>query len=172
MKKIKLLIKRLVPHAIIPTYGRDGDAGFDFYASEDVYIKPGETVIIPTGIAFQLEAGFEIQIRPRSGVSAKHKLRIPNAPGTVDTGYRGEVGIIVENLTYEGEGHETQVRTINGDKHGTGTEYHQKGTYLIRRGDRIAQGVLNEVPMAIFEEVDEVEDSERGGNGFGSTGVK
>lgn len=171
MKSQVVLIKRLVEHAIVPTYGRDGDVGFDFYASEDTYIEPGQTVAVPTGIAFQIPQGYEIQIRPRSGLSASHKLRIPNAPGTVDTGYRGEVKVLVENTNYEGAGYDTQVRLIDGTSHGTFPDHHRKGTYLVRRGDRIVQGVLNEAPRAIFEEVDEVEDSERGDKGFGSTGV-
>lgn len=171
-KTQRVLIKRLVEDAIMPTYGREGDAGFDFYASEDVFIAPGETVKVKTGIAFQIPTGFEIQIRPRSGISASHRLRIPNAPGTVDTGYRGEVQILVENLTYEGEEFVTEVRMIDGTKKVVDNARHQKGTYLIRKGDRIAQGVLNEVPKAIFEEVDETESSDRGTDGFGSTGVK
>jgi dUTP pyrophosphatase len=164
-------IKRLRPEAVIPRYAREMDAGFDLVAMEDTVIPPGESAKIPTGLAFALPEGYELQVRPRSGISAKTKLRLSNAPGTVDAGYRGEVCVLMDNRRLpSGElGNvcldvSEQPVTVDGevDKH----------SYLIRKGDRIAQGVLAIVPIARFEEVDELDETERGAGGFGSSGVK
>lgn len=168
---INVAVRKLHPEATIPVYAKPGDAGFDFVAIEDVFIEPGQTVMIRTGLAFGIPSGFEIQVRPRSGVSAKHKLRVANAPGTIDSGFRGEVCIILENTNYEGQNSTPQVKTITGKNHNAYPEYHEKGTYLIRRGDRIAQGVLAEVPTAVFKETERLDETERGEGGFGSTGV-
>ena len=147
MDKIDVKIKKLHPDAIIPTYGTDGAAGFDFYALEDVKIHPGETALIPTGIAMAVPEGYEIQVRPRSGMSLKTSFRVPNAPGTIDSDYRGECCVIGHNLA------DNKLRNIN-----------------IKKGDRIAQGVLNKVPQANFQVVEKLDDTERGQGGFGSTG--
>lgn len=170
-KQQRVLVKVLSDNATVPTYAHTGDSGFDLYASEDAIIEPRHTVIVATGLAFGIPAGYEIQLRPRSGISAKHKLRIPNAPGTVDTGYRGEVGVIVENTSYEGEERVTHVKTLGDNTLNTAPETYPKGTYIIRKGDRIVQGVLAEVPHAMFEVVDDLGDTERGDGGFGSSGV-
>jgi dUTP pyrophosphatase len=164
-------IKRLRPDAVIPRYAREMDAGFDLVAMEDTVIPPGESAKIPTGLAFALPEGYELQVRARSGISAKTKLRLSNAPGTVDAGYRGEVCVLVDNIRFpSGEvGNicldvSEQPVTVDGevDKH----------SYFIRKGDRIAQGVIAIVPIARFEEVDELDKTERGAGGFGSTGIK
>lgn len=145
MDKVKIKIKKLHPKAVVPTYGTEGAAGFDFYALEDVSILPNETKLIPTGIAMEIPLGYEIQVRPRSGMSLKTPFRVANAPGTIDSDYRGECNVI---------GHNSH-------------NYHMLD---IKKGDRIAQGVLSRVPQAEFEVVSELGDTVRGTGGYGSTG--
>ena len=140
---VNVNVKRLHEDAKIPEYATKGSSGFDLKAIESVYFAPGETKLIRTGLAVDLPEGYEIQIRPRSGVSLKTMLRISNAPGTIDEDYKGEIKIIVTNM---------------GDF-----------PFVIHEGAEIAQGVLNRVPKAIFNEVNELSESERGEGGFGST---
>jgi dUTP pyrophosphatase len=171
--KPRVKIKRLkdVP---LPQYAKQGDAGFDLVAAEDVIIEPGQTVIIPTGLAFELPPTYEMQIRPRSGISAKTKLRV--VLGTVDSGFRGEVGVIVDNIREKRSQEKDYLDGIGEDI--SGNEYDFKridvvyGTYIIRKGDRIAQAVIKPVEQAHFVEVTELGASDRGEGGFGSTGVK
>jgi dUTP pyrophosphatase len=144
--KVKVKVKKLHENAIIPEYKTEGSAGFDLHALKEVVIPGNETRLVPTGLAFEIPVGYEIQIRPRSGISLKTPIRISNTPGTIDSDYRGEVGIIVDNLA---------PYTIVVDKH-----------------QRIAQGVLKQVPQAEFIAVEELSDTERGERGFGSTGTK
>ncbi|MDR9792706.1 dUTP diphosphatase [Aeribacillus pallidus] len=171
---INVKIKRLHPDAVIPQYAHEGDAGFDLVAVDDVIIEPGETKLIRTGLAFELPPGYEIQVRPRSGISLKTKLRV--VLGTVDAGYRGEIGVIVDNirslpLDEDNEVYLTsELETIDGDYVKRGI--YADGTYIIRKGDRIAQAVIKQVEQAHLVEVDELSDSERGEGGFGSSGVK
>ena len=131
----------------LPQYARQGDAGMDVCSAVDFVLKPNETVVIPTGLKMAIPEGYEIQVRPRSGLSLKTPLRIANSPGTIDSGYRNEIGIIVTNTSN------------NSD-------------YTINAGDRIAQFVLQKVPTILYLQVDSVADIgyNRGG-GFGSTGV-
>ncbi|MFE4764410.1 dUTP diphosphatase [Bacillus mycoides] len=166
---LRVKIKRL-KDVELPKYAKPGDSGFDLVAAEDVVIKPGETKVIPTGLSFEIPPGYEMQIRPRSGMSRKTKLRV--VLGTIDSGYRGEIGVIVDNVNVLCEDHlHGTLRTVDGGFHNTsGLNYF--GTYIIRKGDRIAQGVIAPVVTANFVEVDELSDSERGIGGFGSTGVK
>jgi dUTP pyrophosphatase len=170
---ISVKIKRLHPDAVIPRYAHEGDSGFDLVAVEDVIIEPGETKLVRTGLAFELPPGYEIQVRPRSGISLKTKLRI--VLGTVDSGYRGEIGVIVDNirslpLDEDNEVYLTsELETIDGDYVKRGI--YADGTYIIRKGDRIAQAVIKPVEQAHFVEVDELDDSERGEGGFGSSGT-
>ena len=156
--------------AKIPTYAHIGDAGCDVYAIEDCIINPGETKIVRTGFKVAIPEGYELQVRPRSGMSSKTKIRIANAPGTIDSCFRGEVGIIVENVEppfkdIDYSFNEDGSIKINSIVHGS--------AYHITKGDRIAQLVLSEVPKAAFylvENIDEyTEISYRGENGFGST---
>lgn len=140
-------VKRLRADAVIPEYATPGAAGFDLTAVEDVAIAPGETKLVPTGIAVEIPWGYEMQIRPRSGFSLKTPLRIANAPGTIDSDFRGEVKIIVTNTS------------------------ENKGFY-IKKGDRIAQGVIAPVMRAVLEEADDLSETDRGDGGFGSTGVR
>lgn len=181
-------IKRLNENAVIPKYAREMDAGFDLIATEDVIIEPGETKLIPTGLAFEIPAGYEMEIRPRSGISAKTKLRVANAPGTIDAGYRGEVKVIIDNIAqpryfvvgvtdgkhvgYDVDKSRVEyVLTVNNGEY-IDEVFHPLGTYVIRKGDRIAQGVIKPVEQAVFIEVDELNETARGEGGFGSTGVK
>ena len=147
MEKLKIKIKKLSEDAIIPKYQTSGSSGFDLHALEDIIIKTGETKLIKTGLAFEIPEGFELQVRPRSGLSLKSKLRICNAPGTVDSDFRNEVCIIMED-----------------------TGYHLEGEYHIKKGDRIAQGVICPIFQAEFEEVEHLNNTNRQG-GFGSTGA-
>lgn len=147
--KLRTKIKR-VRDVELPQYAKPGDSGFDLVAAEDTIIWPGETKVVPTGLSFEIPPGYELQVRPRSGISRNTKLRV--ILGTVDSGFRGEVGVIVDNTE----------RNL-----GTNMKAH-----IIERGTRIAQGVIAPVITAHFEEVDELSNSDRGTGGFGSTGVK
>ena len=168
MTKISVQVKKLHKDAVIPTYGSSFAAGFDLYATEDMIIAPAETKMVRLGLAFAIPVGFEIQIRPRSGVSTKTKLRIPNAPGTIDADYRGEIAVPLENQnTCTSEECSYFIDGSKGDWTGV-----PNGSYFIRKHDRIAQGILKEVPQALFTEVYELDSTERGSNGFGSTGTR
>lgn len=131
----------------LPEYAKIGDAGMDIRASETVCVYPGETKIIKTGLYVAIPLGYELQVRPRSGMSAKTNIRVANAPGTIDSNYRGEIGVIVDN--------------IGNDE------------YYVNAGDRIAQLVLSKVPAIRWSPVENIEalgDTNRGAGGFGSTG--
>ncbi|MGN4578357.1 dUTP diphosphatase [Bacillus paranthracis] len=146
---LRVKIKR-VKDVELPKYAKPGDSGFDLVAAEDTIIWPGETKVVPTGLAFEIPPGYELQVRPRSGMTRNTKLRV--ILGTVDSGYRGEVGVLVDN-----------------------TEIHKAANiqaHVIEKGTRIAQGVIAPVITAHFVEVDDLSESDRGSNGFGSTGVK
>ncbi len=143
---ITVLVQRL-PHAeglALPAYATDGAAGMDLLAARDAVLPPGGRALVPTGIAVAVPAGFEMQVRPRSGLALKHGVTVLNAPGTVDSDYRGEVGVILLNT---------------GD-----------APFVIARGDRIAQAVFAAVARAAFEEVVVLPETVRGAGGFGSTG--
>lgn len=140
-------IERIHKDAIIPSYAHDSDAGFDFHSIKDYKIEPGQLVLVRTGLKMAIPDGYEIQIRPRSGLSLKTSLRVANSPGTIDSGYRGEIKVILENT-------------------GAGCAEWVK----IEKGQRIAQGVLKKAPQANFKEVESLEESERGEGGFGSSG--
>ena len=160
----EIFVERMQDDAVLPTYAHDGDAGMDLYSVTDVVIRPGETVLIHTGLKFAIPVGFEVQIRPRSGLSLNTPLRIPNAPGTIDSGYRGEICIILENTSPESYA-DAQVlfATDKGNK---------KGPYQIKKGDRIAQMVFAKYETAALvmtESVDTIGIDRKGG--FGSTGV-
>lgn len=163
-------IKRLSADATTPTYAHSTDACFDLYAAADVIIEPGETKLVPTGLAFEIPAGYEMQIRPRSGITLRTPLRVQL--GTVDSGYAGEVGVIVDNIAKKDEtvpndyGPLTVSREIDRM-----IGHHPKWTYKIRKGDRVAQAVIKPVEQATFTIVDALEDTDRGAGGFGSSGV-
>lgn len=172
MNAINVKFKRLHPDAKIPQYATEMAAGFDLVAVSDVIIAPGETAKVPLGFAVQIPPGYEIQIRPRSGVTLKTELRVANSPGTIDGDYRGEVAVLIDNITVAYDAATVFALDIEGSPtESTVRGFLPEGTYLIRKGDRIAQGVLAEVSRASFEEVAELEDTERGDGGFGHTGV-
>jgi len=163
---IEVFVEICRDNAILPRYANLGDAGMDVYAAEDLTILPGETVIVPTGLKLAIPKGYEIQVRPRSGLSFKTPLRIPNSPGTIDSGYRDELGIIVNNSS-EVNSPDNSEEPFTIDEKGN-----KKGTYIIRKGDRIVQIVLQVVPQMILTRVASVKSigTDRGG-GFGSTGI-
>lgn len=169
---VKIRIKKLHPDAVVPKYASELASGFDLVAVEDVIVKPGATVMVPTGIALEIPLGYELQIRPRSGISRKTKLRISNTPGTIDADYRGEIKILVDNIAPETEYAEDILFGIDGKAVYAINEGAPLPTYLIQKGDRIAQGVIVPVVRAEFEEVEELSETERGAGGFGSTGVR
>lgn len=162
-------IKRLSVDATTPTYAHSTDACFDLYAADDVIIEPGETKLVPTGLAFEIPAGYEMQIRPRSGITLKTHLRVQL--GTVDSGYAGEVGVIVDNIACDPFCPSTRYLLFtDGTQKRMEYELHDD-TYKIRKGDRIAQAVIKPVEQATFTVVDALEETERGSGGFGSSGV-
>jgi dUTP pyrophosphatase len=143
---IPVPVKRL-PHfegLELPAYATAGAAGMDVLAAEDAVLPPGGRHAIPTGLAVAVPDGYELQVRPRSGLALKHGISLPNTPGTIDSDYRGELKIILINL---------------GDR-----------AFEVRRGDRIAQLVLAPVVRATWLKVDELDETHRGEGGFGSTG--
>ena len=154
----------------LPTYAHDTDAGMDIYSPQEYTIAPGETVIIPTGIKVAIPEGYAILIQPRSGQSAKTKLRVANTPGLIDSGYRDEIGVIVENI-------EPPFKDIDYEFDDNG-EIHIKSilhgeAYTIAEGQRFAQMRLVQVPKAVFTEVASVgEIGEDRNGGFGSTGLE
>ncbi|PHX75384.1 MAG: dUTP diphosphatase [Actinobacteria bacterium] len=143
---VEILITRSDPSLSLPSYAKPGDAGADLCSSEDLVIAPGERALVSTGLSIALPDGFAAFVHPRSGLAIKSGIGIVNAPGTIDSGYRGEIKVIV----------------INHDR----TE-----DFLIKRGDRIAQLVIQRVENAQFVEVEVLPESARGAGGFGSTGV-
>ncbi|MBD1371832.1 dUTP diphosphatase [Hazenella sp. IB182357] len=167
--QIQVQIKKIDEEAVIPQYATRGSAGFDLVAHADRIILPGETKLISTGLAFAIPAGYEMQIRPRSGISLKTKLRLPNSPGTIDSDYRGELYVMMENGNVptgnSGSPLDVSHQPIEG------TERYPEGTYIIRRGDRIAQGVIAQVEQAQFVAVKQLDETIRGTGGFGHTGT-
>jgi len=144
----KILIKRLSKQVSLPKYETSGSSGMDLAANIDtnINIDPGKSAIIPTGLALSIPKGFEVQIRPRSGLAAKQKISVLNTPGTIDADYRGEIKVILINL-----GHEP---------------------FRVEKGLRIAQMVVCPIVQAQLKEVDDLSETERGKGGFGSTGTK
>ena len=143
---VPVRVKRL-PHGeglALPRYATDGAAGMDVLSAEDMLLEPGMRHAVATGLAMAIPEGYEIQVRPRSGLALKHGISVPNTPGTIDSDYRGELKVILINFGSE--------------------------AFAIKRGDRIAQLVLAPVTRAGWHEVDELDETQRGEGGFGSTG--
>lgn len=147
MSQVQVLITRLDPDLPLPRYAKPGDAGADIVSRVDITLAPGERAMVPTGIAIALPDGYVALVHPRSGLAIKHGVTMVNSPGTVDAGYRGELQIIL----------------INHDR---------SESISFKRGDRIAQLVIQQVERAEFVEVSELPGSGRGEGGFGSTGVQ
>lgn len=144
-KTITLKLKKLDEELPTPAYANPGDAGLDLYAAKDVTLQPGQRAMIPTGIAIAIPQGYAGFVQPRSGLAAKQGFSIVNTPGLIDSGYRGEIGVI----------------GLNTDT---------KSEITIKRGDRVAQLVIQEVPVVELLEVNELDETERSSGGFGSTG--
>lgn len=145
MKKLQVLITRLDESIPLPTYAKGGDAGADIVSRIDITLEPGERALVPTGISIALPDGYAAFVHPRSGLAIKHGVTMVNAPGTVDAGFRGELQCIM----------------INHDR---------LDSITFKKGDRIAQLVIQKVERAEFVEVKELPGSGRGTGGFGSTG--
>ena len=142
---MKIKIQKIEENNKLPSYAHPGDAGMDLYSAESVVLKPGERRIVSAGFKMALPHGYEAQIRPKSGLAAKHGISVVNTPGTVDAGYRGIVGVILIN--------------------------HGQEDFSIEKDMKMAQMVINKVEYADVEEVAELDDSSRGEGGFGSTGT-
>jgi len=146
VKMVKIKIKKLHPNAIIPKYAHEGDSGMDVYSLEDATLNKLERKLFQTGISFEIPKGYEIQVRPKSGLAFKYGISVINTPGTIDSSYRGELGIIL----------------INTDKE----------PYSVKKGEKIAQIVLQEVKEIEWEEDGSHSKTSREHGGFGSTGLK
>jgi dUTP pyrophosphatase len=142
---LEVLVTRLDPDLPLPSYAHPGDAGADLVTAVDVNLAPGERALVPTGVSVALPEGYVALVHPRSGLAARHGLSIVNSPGTVDAGYRGEIKVML----------------INHDL---------REPIELRRGDRVAQLVIQRVERALFTEVGELPASVRGAGGYGSTG--
>ncbi|MEF9991133.1 MAG: dUTP diphosphatase [Romboutsia sp.] len=139
-----LKVKKLREDAIIPNFAHKGDAGMDLYSTEEVVIPSSKTVLIKTGISIALPKMTEAQVRPRSGMALKHSVTVLNTPGTIDEGYRGEIGVILIN--------------------------HGENDFVVEKNMKIAQMVIKPIYKVGIVEVNELDDTERGEGGFGSTG--
>ncbi len=145
MPSVEVLLTRIDPGVPVPSYANPGDAGADLVTTTDVVIEPGERTTVGTGVAIALPEGYAGFVHPRSGLAARVGLSVVNTPGTIDSGYRGEIRICLVN-------------------------HDLREPIELRRGDRIAQLVVQRVEHAVFREVDDLGDSERGAGGYGSTG--
>ena len=145
MEPVEIAVRRLDPEVPLPSYARSGDAGCDLVTTVDVELKPGERTLVPTGLAIALPPGYAGFVLPRSGLAARHGLGMVNAPGTIDAGYRGEI----------------KLSLINHDPH---------ETLNLKRLDRVAQLVVQQVAHVAWCEVQELSGTERGDGGHGSTG--
>lgn len=169
-RTINVPIELCHPNAAIPQYAHISDSGMDVYALEDITIKPGETVLVPTGIKVALPPGYELQVRPKSGRCVKTKLRVANTPGTIDQGYRDEIKVIIENVDPPIRGINNVNKDINEPIYLGDIDFGQ--SYTIGKGEKFAQLVLAETPKVSFFRVDSVADiGEDRGGGFGSTGL-
>lgn len=169
-KIVTIQVEKCSEDTKIPTYARVGDAGMDIYSTEEVTLAPGEKKLIGTGIKVAIPEGYEIEVVPKSGIALRTGLKVSNSPGTIDSGYRDEIKVIVENsepsikdIEYTFDDNRNPV--IKSILHGK--------SYTIEKGQKIAQIILKEVPMINFQEVKNISEisGDRGG-GFGSTGLK
>ena len=140
-----LRFRKIHPDAVLPSYAHPSDAGMDVRSVEDLVIAPGKRALVPTGLVMLLPPMYEAQVRPRSGLALKSGVTVLNTPGTIDSGYRGEVGVILANF---GE-----------------------ADFQVKKGDKIAQIVIAPVTQPEIVETDEIDETDRGSGGFGSTGI-
>jgi dUTP pyrophosphatase len=143
---LEILVTKFDKDAVIPTYAKPGDAGADLYSISELVLAPGERALVKTGIAIALPNGYVGLVHPRSGLGLKNGISVVNTPGTIDAGYRGEIGVVL----------------INHDLH---------ESFQVKKGDRIAQLVIQKVENAQFKVVNQLPESERAAGGYGSTGV-
>lgn len=169
-KVVQIPIELCHEKAKMPTYANIGDAGLDVYALEDITIHPGETKLIKTGLKVAIPYGYELQVRPKSGRALKTKFRVANTPGTIDSGYRDEIGVIIDNI--EPPIADIQYHFTDNGEIVLDSIMHGKD-FTIGAGEKFAQLVLNEVPKVSFYPVENITSiaGNRGG-GFGSSGVK
>lgn len=171
---VEVCITRCRKNACLPFYAKPSDAGMDLAAAEEVVLAPGETKLVPTGLKVAIPEGYEIQVRPRSGLSLNTPLRIPNSPGTIDAGFRDEICVILSNISSISRNDLAVSDDVAAIPTYPVSEKGSKpGNYRIQAGDRIAQIVLQKVPQIQWKEQDSVTEigCNRGG-GFGSTGEK
>ena len=140
-----LRFRRIHPDAVLPAYAHPSDAGMDVRSVDDLVIAPGRRALVHTGLVMALPPMYEAQVRPRSGLALKNGITVLNTPGTIDSGHRGEVGVILANFGEE--------------------------DFVVRKGDKIAQIVIAPVTQPVIEETETVDETDRGAGGFGSTGV-
>lgn len=173
MNKVDVKIAKFKDDAIIPNYATLGSACFDLVAIEDIIIPPSATAIIPTGLVVEVPEGYKLSIYARSGISAKYPLIIGNGVGQVDSDYRGEVGVIIKNIGVFSPYPVNFAITLEGKPMEIDRNV-PVGSFIIRKGDRIAQGAIEVALQAEFTEIDatKVSETERGTGGFGSSGVK
>ena len=158
-KEVSIQVEKIDENVILPTYSSINDAGMDIRSNEDVIIHPNETVLIKTGLKMSIPSGYEIQVRPRSGLSLNTPLRVSNTPGTIDSGFKDEICIIMSNTS------------LNGDnKYLINEKGNKQGIYEIKKNDRIAQIVLNKFSAITFNLVDKINDDNNRGGGFGHSG--
>jgi len=164
---IEIPIELCHDNAKIPCYANPTDSGMDIYALEDITIAPGETKLIPTGLKVAIPVGYELQVRPKSGCALKTKLRVANTPGTIDAGYRDEIGIIIDNI-------DAPIKKIYMNDNGTIAGIDHGSAFTIGKGEKFAQLVLCQVNHCAFTQINSVSDVDNDGRkgGFGSTGLK
>jgi len=141
---LQIKFKKLYPDAIVPKQMRAGDSGLDIYAYEDAVLQPLKTCLVKTGVSVEIPINYEGQVRPRSGLAINHGITVLNTPGTIDSNYRGEICVILINLSEK--------------------------EYIVKKNDRIAQLVITALPQITVIENEELSDTERGSKGFGSSG--
>jgi dUTP pyrophosphatase len=142
---MEIKFQKIHEDAIIPKFAKEGDAGLDITAIESCLLNPGQHFLVKTGLKMEIPYGYEAQVRPRSGLALKNKITVLNSPGTIDSGYRGEIGVIMMN--------------------------HSSEIFQVNKGERIAQLVIAKHETPEIHEVEELEESKRGEGGFGSTGL-
>lgn len=146
MTKVKINFKKLHENAKIPSYAHEGDAGMDLFSCVNAVLNPLERKLIGTGLSVEIPQGYEMQVRPKSGLALNHGITVLNTPGTIDAGYRGEIGVILFNAS--------------------------NAPYSVKEGEKIAQAVIKKIEYAEINIAAELSDSKRGKGGFGSTGLK
>lgn len=147
INQVKVLVKKIHPNAVVPLFALPLDIGADLYTPERVVIQPHSHELVKTGLIVVIPQGYEGQVRPKSGIALKRGVTVLNTPGTIESTYRGELGVILHNTT--------------------------DNKVIFEAGDKIAQLIISKVPQVVFEEVDEVDmNTERGDGGFGSTGTR